>query len=89
MGSITAIALLAAGDARQFTIGHQLAASLGLTPRQHSSGGKDRLLGISMRGDRIEEDGHRVMRATAAELARLIIEPALPIDLAILDPKID
>lgn len=26
-------------------------SSLGLTPRQHSSGGKDRLLGISKRGD--------------------------------------
>jgi transposase len=28
-----------------------MAASVGLTPRQHSSGGKDRLLGISKRGD--------------------------------------
>ena len=28
-----------------------MAASLGLTPKQHSSGGKDRLLGISKRGD--------------------------------------
>jgi len=28
-----------------------MAASLGLTPRQHSSGGKARLLGISKRGD--------------------------------------
>ena len=28
-----------------------MAAALGLTPRQHSSGGKDRLLGISKRGD--------------------------------------
>ena len=28
-----------------------MAAWLGLTPRQHSSGGKDRLLGISKRGD--------------------------------------
>jgi transposase len=52
VGPITATALLAAiGDARQFTNGRQLAASLGLTPRQHSSGGKDRLLGISKRGD--------------------------------------
>ncbi|RMR04634.1 hypothetical protein ALP94_02529 [Pseudomonas savastanoi pv. glycinea] len=31
--------------------GRQFAASLGLTPRQHSPGGKDRLLGISKRGD--------------------------------------
>jgi transposase len=28
-----------------------MAAWLGLTPRQHSRGGKDRLLGISKRGD--------------------------------------
>ena len=28
-----------------------MAAALGLTPRQHSSVGKDRLLGISKRGD--------------------------------------
>ncbi len=28
-----------------------MAVSLGLTPKQHSTGGKDRLLGISKRGD--------------------------------------
>src|SRR5471032_123212 len=43
--------VVALGDARQFANGRQFAASLGLTPRQHSSGGKDRLLGISKRGD--------------------------------------
>ena len=31
--------------------GRDLAAWLGLTPGQHSSGGKERLLGISKRGD--------------------------------------
>jgi transposase len=47
-----ATALIAAiGDGRQLANGRQLAASLGLTPKQHSSGGKDRLLGISKRGD--------------------------------------
>jgi transposase len=52
IGPMIATALLAAvGDATQFTNGRQLAASLGLTPRQHSSGGKERLLGISKRGD--------------------------------------
>ncbi|MFZ0870194.1 MAG: IS110 family transposase [Rhodanobacter sp.] len=52
VGPMVATALLAAiGDASQFTNGRQLAASLGLTPRQHSSGGKDRLLGITKRGD--------------------------------------
>ncbi|PUE05268.1 MAG: IS110 family transposase, partial [Candidatus Sedimenticola endophacoides] len=36
---------------KSFKCGRDFAASLGLTPRQHSSGGKDRLLGISKRGD--------------------------------------
>jgi transposase len=52
IGPITATALVATvGDARQFSNGRQMAASLGLTPRQNSSGGKERLLGISKRGD--------------------------------------
>jgi len=52
IGPMTATALVAAvGDARQFSRGRDLAASLGLTPGQHSSGGKERLLGITKRGD--------------------------------------
>ena len=52
VGPIIATALVATvGDARQFANGRQMAASLGLTPRQSSSGGKERLLGISKRGD--------------------------------------
>ena len=39
------------GDAKNFDNGRQLAAWLGLVPRQHSSGGKPTLLGISKRGD--------------------------------------
>ncbi|MEO6102150.1 MAG: transposase, partial [Pseudoxanthomonas sp.] len=39
------------GKAQQFRNGRQLAAFLGLVPRQHSSGGKARLLGIHKRGD--------------------------------------
>ena len=39
------------GNARNFQNGRQLAAWLGLVPRQHSSGGKQTLLGISKRGD--------------------------------------
>ena len=38
-------------DAKQFENGRQLAAWLGLVPKQHSSGGKPTLLGISKRGD--------------------------------------
>ena len=52
VGPITATALVAAvGSAEQFAKGRDMAVSLGLTPKQHSSGGKDRLLGISKRGD--------------------------------------
>lgn len=52
VGPMIATALVVAlGDAHQFANGRQFAASLGLTPRQHSSGGKGRLLGISKRGD--------------------------------------
>ncbi|MGQ5525593.1 IS110 family transposase, partial [Chitinimonas sp. PSY-7] len=52
IGPLTASALVATvGDARNFSNGRQLAAWLGLVPRQHSSGGKPTLLGISKRGD--------------------------------------
>jgi transposase len=52
IGPLTASALSGAlGDGRAFSKGRDFAASLGLTPRQHSTGGKDRLLGISKRGD--------------------------------------
>jgi transposase len=52
IGWLTATALVASiGDAKSFANGRQLAAWLGLVPRQHSSGGKPRLLGISKRGD--------------------------------------
>ena len=52
VGPMIATALLAAvGDASQFKNGRQMAASLGLTPKQNSSGGKEKLLGISKRGD--------------------------------------
>jgi transposase len=53
IGPLTASALYAlVGDARQYRNGRELAVALGLTPRQHSSGGKERLLGISKRGDK-------------------------------------
>jgi len=52
IGPLTASALVATlGDARQFENGRQLAAWLGLVPKQHSSGGKPTLLGIGKRGD--------------------------------------
>ena len=52
IGPITATALVATvGDARHFKNGRQLAAWIGLVPRQCSSGGKHKLLGISKRGN--------------------------------------
>ncbi|XGA79321.1 IS110 family transposase [Halomonas sp. CH40] len=52
VGPLTASALSGAlGDGQAFKKGRDFAASLGLTPRQHSTGGRDRLLGISKRGD--------------------------------------
>lgn len=52
IGPLTASALVASiGDAKNFQNGRQLAAWLGMVPRQHSTGGKTVLLGISKRGD--------------------------------------
>jgi len=52
VGPLTATAVVAAvGDAKEFKNGRHLAAWLGLVPRQHSSGGRSRLSGISKRGD--------------------------------------
>ena len=52
IGPITASALLGLiGEPKHFASGRQFAAWLGLVPRQHSSGGKQTLLGISKRGD--------------------------------------
>lgn len=53
IGVFSATALVAtAGDATVFRNGRQFAAWLGLVPKQHSSGGRIRLSGISKRGDR-------------------------------------
>jgi transposase len=52
VGPITASAFVATvGDFKQFKNGAQVGAWLGLTPRQHSSGGKNNLGGITKRGD--------------------------------------
>ena len=53
LGILTASALAATvTDPNQFRSGRQFAAWLGLTPQQHSTGGKTRLGGISKQGDR-------------------------------------
>ncbi len=53
IGPLIATALFAAlHHAKEFKNGRQMSAWLGLVPRQHSTGGKPLLLGISKRGDR-------------------------------------
>ncbi len=52
VGVLSATILLAvAGAAKEFKNGREFAAYLGLVPRQHSTGGKPRLLGITKQGD--------------------------------------
>lgn len=52
IGALSASAYTAfLGDPGYYRNGRQVAASLGLVPRQHSTGGKVVLLGISKRGD--------------------------------------
>ena len=72
IGPLTATALLATvGDASQFSNGREMAASFGLTPKQNSSGGKERLLGISKRGD-------AYLRSLLVHGARAVIRTAQP-----------
>jgi transposase len=52
IGPITAVALAATiSNPNDFKNGRHFAAYIGLVPRQHSSGGRERLLGISKHGD--------------------------------------
>lgn len=52
IGKLTATAILASvADPHHFGSGRDMAANVGLVPHQHSSGEKERLLGISKRGD--------------------------------------
>jgi transposase len=78
VGPVTALGMVAAlGNAHDFKNGRQLAAWLGLTPKQHSSGGKMRLRGITKRGDDylrtlLVQGARAVMQhATRAEPTRL------------------
>lgn len=71
IGPLTADALIATvGDARQFKNGRQFAASLGITPRQHGSGGKTHLGAITRRGD-------AYLRCLLVQGARCVLQAAL------------
>lgn len=52
VGTLTATALVAAiDDAATFSVAHDLPAWLGLLPKQRTTGGEPRLMGISRRGN--------------------------------------
>jgi len=57
------------GDGQAYRRGRDVSASLGIVPRQHSSGGKNVLLGISKRGD-------RHLRALLVHGARSVVRSA-------------
>ena len=88
MGPLTAMALVSnVGDAKQFKNGRQMAAYLGLTPKEYSSGGKQRLSGITKRGNR-QVRTLLVLAAHAAILGitrRKVDEHGQPIRLSRLD----
>jgi transposase len=77
IGPITATALVAAvGNASGFGRGRDLAAWLGLVPRQFSTGGKTKLLGISKRGNRsirrlLVQGAHAVLQAAERQRGHL------------------
>jgi len=67
IGPLTATALVAAvGEAPTFKHGRQFAAWLGLVPRQHSTGGKTTLLGIT-------KGGHGYLRTLLSHGARAVL----------------
>jgi transposase len=52
IGPVTATALIAAiGNGAAFRKGRELAAWIGMVPKEHSTGGRQKLLGISKRGN--------------------------------------
>ncbi len=58
-----------AGNAQSYGSARHFAASLGLVPRQHSTGGKSKLLGISKRGDKL-------LRRLLVQCARVVMQNA-------------
>ena len=82
VGPLVATALVAAiADGTGFKRGRDLAAWLGLVPRQHSTGGKPMLLGMSKRGNTLDRgrqaDSHR---DRPSRLERIGDEAQSPLD---------
>ena len=68
IGVITAASLIAwVGDAKHFKSGRELAAWIGLVPKQYSTGGKTTLLGIGKRG-------HKLLRCYLIHGARSVLQ---------------
>lgn len=71
VGPLTAVAVVATvGFARDFASGRQFAAWLGLVPRQHSSGGRNRLGQITHHGD-------AYLRTLFVQGARSVLQTAM------------
>ena len=68
IGPVNAVGLLCAlGDGRSFNKGKDAAAYIGLTPKQHSTGGKETFIGIGKRC------GHKKLRSSLIQGARAMI----------------
>jgi transposase len=68
IGPVTATAVISAiGNGAAFRKGREFAAWTGLVPREHSTGGKQRLLGISKRGN-------RYLRKLFVQCARAVLQ---------------
>jgi len=66
VGAVTALAyVLTMGDVSRFARGKQVASYLGLIPREHSSGGRQKLGAISKQGNRML----RMLLVEAAQIA--------------------
>lgn len=68
VGPVCAAGLLCAlGDGRQFSSAKQAGAFIGTAPKQHSSGGKEVMIGIS------KSSGHKGLRSALIQGARSVI----------------
>jgi len=69
VGAITALAyVLTLGDVSRFPRGKQVASYLGLIPREHSSGGRQKLGAIT-------KQGNRMLRMLLVEAAQIAVLP--------------
>lgn len=88
VGPITASAIVATiGDGKQFRNGREFAAWIGLTPLNKSSGGKERLGGITKKGDRYLRRLLVIGMTSQVQRARRFPERVHPWIMQLLDRK--